>query len=152
VSFAWGLKITGATSASLLLNCEAVFTVILARAFYGEPIGRRVLLALVLMAAGGGCLVLAGHSGSEELGMGAFAIIAATFAWSLDNALTRPLAELDPVQIVRWKAALGAALGVALSIRMHDPLPSLWDAAALLICGGVLGDARCSWHSPCRAI
>ena len=37
-SLAWGLQHTGALSASLLLNLEAVFTVFLARAIHREPI------------------------------------------------------------------------------------------------------------------
>jgi drug/metabolite transporter (DMT)-like permease len=39
---AWGLQRAGATTGALLLNLEAVFTVLLARAFFHEPIGRRV--------------------------------------------------------------------------------------------------------------
>src|SRR5262245_42674124 len=41
----WGLQRTGATVGSLLLNLEAVFTVLLAFLVHREPIGRRVALA-----------------------------------------------------------------------------------------------------------
>src|SRR5581483_6492564 len=44
---AWGLQRTGATTGSLLLNLEAFFTVWLAHLLYREPIGRRVVVALV---------------------------------------------------------------------------------------------------------
>src|SRR5689334_15898414 len=40
---AWGLKHTGGTAGSLLLNLEAVFTAALAWLIYREAIGRRVL-------------------------------------------------------------------------------------------------------------
>jgi drug/metabolite transporter (DMT)-like permease len=48
---AWGLQRAGATVGSLLLNLEAVFTILLARAFYREPIGLRVAAAVTLMTA-----------------------------------------------------------------------------------------------------
>ena len=40
-ALASGLQHAGATSAALMLNTEAVFTVILARLLYREPIGSR---------------------------------------------------------------------------------------------------------------
>src|SRR5262249_39942061 len=55
---AFGLQRTGATTGSLLLNLEAVFTVVLARAFLREPIGRRIATALALMVVGGCLLTL----------------------------------------------------------------------------------------------
>jgi drug/metabolite transporter (DMT)-like permease len=133
--FAWGLQRTGATSASLLLNCEAFFTVLFARAFYGESIGKRVASALVLMAAGGASLVFASDSGDQGLGVGAIAIVVATLAWSFDNTIMRPLADLDPIQVVRWKGALGAALGIAVAIGTRDRVPSVQSMVGLLICG-----------------
>src|SRR5829696_3527032 len=50
---AWGLQRSGPTIGALLLNLEAVFTVLLARAFFREPIGARVAIAVAAMAAGG---------------------------------------------------------------------------------------------------
>ncbi len=62
-SLAWGLQHTGALSASLLLNLEAVFTVFLARAIYREAIGSRVALAVGLMVAGGALLAFLNQHG-----------------------------------------------------------------------------------------
>src|SRR5436190_6210239 len=109
---AWGLQRVGATTGSLLLNLEALFTVFLARMFLGEVLGRRVLLAVSLMLAGGVVLAIAGARAGGWSAAGVLAVAAATLAWSLDNTLTRPLAELDPVRIVAAKAGLGAALTV----------------------------------------
>ncbi|MGH7440848.1 MAG: EamA family transporter, partial [Polyangiaceae bacterium] len=53
---AWGLQHAGALAASLLLNLEALFTVLLARALYREPLGARFGGALALMLAGGALL------------------------------------------------------------------------------------------------
>src|SRR5262245_39659249 len=94
---AWGLRRTGGTTGSLLLNLEAVFTVLLARAFYQEPIGRRVAAAIVLMVAAGALLAADVVGAFAWSGLGAGAVALATVAWAVDNALTRPLAEADPV-------------------------------------------------------
>src|SRR5580700_5610651 len=52
-SFAWGVQHSSGTSASLLLNFEAVFTVLLGWRLYGEGIAGRVVVAVFLMMLGG---------------------------------------------------------------------------------------------------
>jgi drug/metabolite transporter (DMT)-like permease len=133
-ALAWGLQRTGGASASLLLNFEAVFTVLLARLVHKEPIGRRAALALAVMTAGGALLVLGGRA-LPTASLGTAAIAAATLCWALDNTLTRPLADLDPARVVRWKAALGAALSIAIALARREPVPGSADALALLACG-----------------
>lgn len=139
--FAWGLQRISGTSASLLLNFEAIFTALLGWRLYGEPLGRRVLAALALMSAGGAVLVLIrGPSpcgfGSPWTSWGAAAVVVATLAWALDNAMTRPLADLDPIQVVRYKGGLGALIALALSAVLESKWPSASHAIALLACGG----------------
>ena len=136
VCLTWGLQHVNATSASLLLNFEAIFTVVLAWIFFRESIGPRVAIALGLMIAGGALLV-AGHGASSSggLGWGAAAVFLAALAWAFDNTLTRPLADLNPTQVVRWKGALGASFGVLLSLVLGQPFPALGGMLALLACG-----------------
>jgi drug/metabolite transporter (DMT)-like permease len=132
---AWGLQRTGATAGSLLLNIEAVFTVLLARAVFHEPIGRRVALAVACMAAGGAALTLesSARGGLDVLGL--VAIAGATAAWATDNTLTRPLAERDPFQVILVKGALGATLTALVAFARGESLPSTAHALALLGCG-----------------
>jgi drug/metabolite transporter (DMT)-like permease len=140
-ALALGLQRIGATTASLLLNLEAFFTVLLARAFYREAIGRRVAFALALMAVAGATLAFElggavraeGVPGSSALG--ALAILAATLGWALDNTLTRHLSERDPLSLVAWKGALGALLTSSLGLALGEPLPSGLRALVLLGCG-----------------
>ena len=132
---AWGLQRTSASSASLLLNFEAVFTVGLARVFYREPIGARVWVAMIVIASGGALLVLDGAHASAAALWGSIAVAAATLAWALDNALTRPLADVNPAQVVFWKGAIGAGATFVVACILHETPPSLGHAAALVACG-----------------
>jgi drug/metabolite transporter (DMT)-like permease len=136
-SLAWGLQHAGALAASLLLNLEAVFTVALARWIYEEPLGARFLSATSLMVAGGALLgVRAGVGGASSM-MGLAAVLAASFAWALDNTITRPLADFDPRKVVLLKSSAGAVLAAAVAVTTREAWPSAWAAAALLGCGAV---------------
>jgi drug/metabolite transporter (DMT)-like permease len=135
VALAWGLQRTSAISASLLLNFEAVFTVALGYLFFREHIGARVGVAMTLMVLGGVFVVFAGHAQEGAVGWGAIAIVVATLGWALDNTFTRPLADLDPTQVVRYKALLGAVLGFVLSRVLGESRPPTSDAIALVLCG-----------------
>jgi drug/metabolite transporter (DMT)-like permease len=132
---AWGLRRTGGTTGSLLLNLEAVFTVLLARAVHGEPIGRRVTVAMSLMVAAGLLLAIDAGAAGGRIGLGAIAVGLATLAWAVDNTLTRPLSEADPASVVGLKGLLGAAMTAALAFLLREPVPPLGAAGILLACG-----------------
>jgi drug/metabolite transporter (DMT)-like permease len=116
------------------LNFEAVFTVVFAWMLFRESIGRRVALGLAAMVAGGTCLVLGGSRGTG-FGWGAIAIVLATLGWALDSTLSRPLADLNPTEVVRWKGTFGAVFGIALSLAFASPFPSIARSVGLLVCG-----------------
>lgn len=132
---AWGLQRAGATVGSLLLNLEAVFTVLLAWVVVRETVGKRVLLAAFCMVLGASALVFGGDATSSGSALGAGAIALATLAWAADNVLTRGLAEQDPVHVVAAKGALGAAATTIVALVLHEPLPSTSALAVLLACG-----------------
>ena len=132
---AWGLQRTGGTAGSLLLNLEAVFTVVLAWLVYREQIGRRVAVALTLMALGGVALTVTGIGSAHWSLLGALAVAGATLAWALDNTLSRQLAQQDPVLIVTLKGALGASSTALLAFMFGEHLPKLNATLVLLACG-----------------
>lgn len=132
-----GLQNTGATSASLVLNLEAVFTLFLAALVYREPLGAQALGAAAAMLAGGLLLVLQSR-GDGSTGLGLFAVAGATAAWAIDNTLSRPLSEAEPLAVVSEKAGLGAILGAVLAVALGEPAPS-WTAVLPLIVVGALG-------------
>lgn len=131
----WGLQRAGALVGALLLNLEAVFTVLLARAVFHEPIGRRVMLAVAAMVAGGAILVLDVSRGAAWGLAGGVAVAAATLGWAIDNTLTRPLAERDPLSVVATKGALGATLTLAAAVIAGEPAPPARAVLVLLACG-----------------
>jgi drug/metabolite transporter (DMT)-like permease len=132
--FAWGLQRVSATTASLLLNAEAIFTVALAALVWREHVGRRALLAAAIMCLAG-VVAVGGAARSTHAIPGIAAILGAVLAWALDNVLTRPLADLDPAAVVRGKALLGVVLTATLALVRREQLPAPWELAGLLLCG-----------------
>jgi drug/metabolite transporter (DMT)-like permease len=137
MAFAWGLQRTSGVTAALLLNLEAVFTVLLARLLWHEPLGGRVGLAVTAMVCGGALLVLDGRGASLAAGWGALAVALATLAWAGDNVVGRPLADRDPTQVILAKGALGASLSLAIARCLSESWPPWSRAAALAACGAV---------------
>jgi len=129
-----GLGRVGPTATSLVLNFEAVFTAVLGWLLYREPIGSRVALALLLMLSGG-VLVAGGGGGGAVSVLGIAAVVAATACWAADNALSRGLAEADPLEVVLAKGVIGAAVTTALALFAAEPLPTRAALAALLTLG-----------------
>jgi drug/metabolite transporter (DMT)-like permease len=133
-ALAWGLQHTTALTASLLLNAEAVFTVLLASVVYKEPLGRRVGLALMLIAAGGVLLILQ-SGGGLRWSLGALAVVAAALGWAGDNTVGRVLADRDPAQVVFWKGAAGMVLSSTVALILREKLPSVWESGFLVVLG-----------------
>lgn len=137
VALAWGLQHTSGASASLMLTLEAVFTALLAWWLYGESMGRRVMAAMALLLAGGLVLVAdRGLSGTAQL-LGLVAVLAATVAWGVDNALSRGVADRDPGQVVLAKSMLGTGVTSVAAWLVGEPWPGIGAAAALVGIGAV---------------
>ncbi len=136
-ALAWGLARTSGTAASLMLNLEAVFTIALARILYKEHVGRRVAVAAGLLVIGGALLVF--DHGSTEGGapraLGLVAVAAASLGWAADNALAKPLSELDPAAVVAAKATLGAALSTAVACLLGESWPAVMPLLGLVLVG-----------------
>lgn len=133
----WGVRVTPAASASLLLNLEGVFTTLLAWFLFKENFDRRIAVGVVAITLGG---VLLSWSGKPAGGLplGALAIIAACLAWGVDNNLTRRIAAADPVQITAIKGLAAGSVNVLLALGIGASLPS-WSMLALASIVGLLG-------------
>ena len=135
VVLAWGLQHTSGFSASLMLTLEAVFTAVLAWRWYGEAMDKRIAAAMLVLLAGGLVLVAEqGLSGGTQW-LGLLAVLLATAAWGVDNALSRGVADRDPGQVVWVKAALGTVATALLAWWWGDALPDPGSALVLLLIG-----------------
>jgi drug/metabolite transporter (DMT)-like permease len=132
-----GLRTTDAASAALLLALEAPFTLLLARVFYREHLGARVLLASALIGSGA-LLAIGVRVGAPSSVLGGLFICGATLAWALDNVVSRWLADRDPVAIVAGKGLIGGGLAAAAAFATGQvwPVPS---AAVVLLASGAGG-------------
>src|SRR5262249_2615805 len=90
-----GLSATAASTTSLLLNLEGVFSTVLAWFVFHESFDRRILVGMIAIVAGA---VLLSWTGRAELNWGALLVIAACAGWAIDNNLTRKISAAAPVQ------------------------------------------------------
>ncbi len=133
----FGLATTPASSASLLLNLEGVFTALLAWFVFKENFDSRIALGMAAITMGG---LLLSWAGKPELGVpwGAIAIIGACLAWGIDNNLTRKLSASDPFQITIIKGLAAGSVNLITAIIKGAQFPSF---STILLAGlvGVFG-------------
>jgi drug/metabolite transporter (DMT)-like permease len=131
----YGLTRSSAANASLLLNLEAVFTALLAWIVFRENAGRRVVLGIALIVAGG--VTLAWTPGAMVAGAarGAIAIAGAALCWGLDNNLTRKVAASDALFIAATKGLVAGITNCALALALGASLPPLRLIAAAMTVG-----------------
>ncbi len=117
-----GLVHTPASSASLLLNLEGVFTATLAWFVFKESFDRRIASGMAAIVAGG---LLLSWTGKPELNTawGNLAIIGACFAWGIDNNLTRKVSATDPTQIAAVKGFIAGAVNLTIALMMGVRIP-----------------------------
>jgi drug/metabolite transporter (DMT)-like permease len=144
-AFVWGIRTGGALGASLALTLESAFTVAIARLVFHEHLGRRVIVAAVLIGAGGATLLLGAPAGRPGA-LGLAAVAAATLLWAIDNAVTGTVADADPAAVVFAKCAAGAAGSALLALVTREPFPAPAAALALLAIGAVGYGASLLWY------
>jgi drug/metabolite transporter (DMT)-like permease len=127
----WGLVQSPASSASLLLNLEGVFTALLAWFVFKENFDARIAWGMALIATGGACLSWIGRP-ERGLPWGALAIVGACLAWAVDNNLTRKVSAGDPVQIAMLKGLVAGSVNSAIGLLLGAKLP---DGVVLLKVG-----------------
>ena len=128
-----GLSGMAASSASLLLNAEAVFTALLAWFVFKENFDRRIALGMLAIVAGG--LLLAWPGRMDWPGWRPALLVAgACFAWAIDNNLTRKvsLADASWIAMVKGLAAGITNLALAFWLGADWPPGTVVAAAALL--------------------
>jgi drug/metabolite transporter (DMT)-like permease len=133
---AMGLARVDGATASLLLGFEAVFTVMFSRALYRERVTPRLLLAVLIIVAGGIVLVRPTFTAPRSA-VGAACVLGAVLCWAGDSALMRPLSELPWAGVVRAKSLVGVALSLGIALAARETLPNGRAAGWLVACGAV---------------
>jgi drug/metabolite transporter (DMT)-like permease len=129
----YGLNATPASSASLLLNLEGVFSILIAWFVFRENFDRRIVLGVLAITAG--ALLLSVNGGFVwGNAVGPAAIAGACLAWALDNNFTRKVALNDVAQIAMLKGLVAGSVNVAIAAALGRSMPS---AAAALAAGAV---------------
>ena len=118
----YGLGRLPGSTASLLLNLEAPFTIALAVLVFGESLGPREALGAGAVVLGGAALGLPGVLGGFQV-VGALAVAGACVGWALDNNLSQRLALHDPVAVVRVKSLVAGSVNVILALALGERIP-----------------------------
>ncbi len=138
VLFMIGLQGAAASNASLLLNAESVFTTLLAWWIFKENFDRHIAWGMLAIVLG---MLLLSWPGAQTLRFHldqlwpAACIIAACFAWGLDNNLTRKVSLNDATWIAANKGWVAGTVNLALALVMGNVLPALPMVAAAMILG-----------------
>lgn len=134
-----GLSQSTATTASLLLNLEAVLTALIAWFYFHENCDRRIILGMLSITAGGAILSfntntdLAATTLSSISGPALIAL--ACLGWAIDNNFTRKIAAADPQQIAMIKGLVAGLVNFALAMLLGQKLPSPATTVGALLLG-----------------
>lgn len=137
VALMYGLARSAASTASLLLNLEAVFTALLAWFLFRENFDRRIALGMLAIVAGG--LVLAWTPGSRVEGAsGAMLVAVACLCWAVDNNLTRKVSAADAMLVAGLKGLVAGSVNLGLAMLVGEALPPV-GVLGLSMAVGFLG-------------
>ena len=129
-----GLTAMPASNASLLLNAEGAFTVLLAWFAFKENFDRRIALGMVAILAGAVIL-----SWPEEARFDALwptlAVLGACFAWAVDNNLTRKVSLTDATWIAAVKGWTSGTVNLGLALSLGAAVPALPQLGGAIVVG-----------------
>lgn len=133
VALMYGLVTSAASTASLLLNFEAVFTALIAWFLFGENFDRRIALGM-LAIVGGGAVLAWTPDAPAGASLGPLLIVAACLCWALDNNLTRRVSGSDAMLVACAKGLAAATVNIvfAVLLGLKFPAPGALSAAALV--------------------
>jgi drug/metabolite transporter (DMT)-like permease len=109
-----GLQRVSGVVGALLLNLEAVFTILLAAWFFRDRLATTEWIGVPIILSG--AIVINYAPGDIVIdSLGVLAIAAACLGWGLDNNLTQRLSQHDAVSIVQVKALTAGAGNILLA-------------------------------------
>ena len=130
-----GLATTDASSASLLLNLEAVTTLVIAWLVFKEHVDSRLFLGAIAIIAGAVLLSFDGGFGSGGWGVPLIAL--ACLSWGIDNNLTRKIAAVDPLVLAAIKGVAAGVVNLSLAFAFGATWPAFTITAPAMLLGFV---------------
>jgi len=132
VALMLGLTTTSGSSASLLLNLEAVLTAVIAWVVFKENADKRIVLGMVSIVAGGLVLSWPGRSTGSSDWVGPALIGIACLCWAIDNNLTRKVSASDALFIAGSKGIMAGLANTLLALALGATLPGFYTTLATL--------------------
>jgi drug/metabolite transporter (DMT)-like permease len=128
------LKATPASTASLLLNFESIATTLIALLIFGESVGRRIWLAIILITAASIFLTIE-TNGDWGISFGSIGVLFACVLWGLDNNLTRNISSKDPIIIVLVKGLAAGSVSFFIALFTGAYFPEIKFIIEAIIIG-----------------
>lgn len=131
----FGLTTTSGSSASLLLNLEAVLTAAIAWLVFKENADRRIVAGMAAIVAGGVVLSWTSQRASSANWVGPALVALACLCWAIDNNLTRKVSASDALFIAGSKGLVAGGVNTAIAFTLGCQLPSFTITAQTMVVG-----------------
>lgn len=131
----FGLTSTSGSSASLLLNLEAVLTAAIAWLVFKENADRRIVAGMAAIVAGGVVLSWPSQNTSSPDWVGPALVAVACLCWAIDNNLTRKVSASDALFIAGSKGVVAGGVNTAIALALGSHLPALPTLAGTMAVG-----------------
>jgi O-acetylserine/cysteine efflux transporter len=105
--------------ASLVVQTQVFFTLLLAVGLRGERVAATTWLGLALAA--GGVAVIASHTDGTTTALGLGLVLAAAFSWACANLLTQRAGRIDMLAYVVWSSAFAVPPLLVLALLIDGP-------------------------------
>jgi drug/metabolite transporter (DMT)-like permease len=135
VALMFGLVSTSGSTASLLLNLEAVLTALIAWGVFKENADRRIVFGMFAIVAGGVALGWQTDASVQSSVVGPALVSLACLCWAIDNNLTRKVAASDALFIAGVKGVIAGTVNTALAIGLGAVLPNFAILSAPMVVG-----------------
>ncbi|HUK27935.1 MAG TPA: DMT family transporter [Candidatus Acidoferrales bacterium] len=127
-----GLQSLPASSTSLLLNFEAVFTILVAWIVFREQINRRFATGAFAILVGSALVSWNGFAAVSDI-RGALMIVIACLCWGVENNFLRKIAHRNPFQIAGIRGFLAGGANLLFSLMLPGNWTVEWVLVGLLI-------------------
>ncbi|MEO8411452.1 MAG: EamA family transporter [Propionivibrio sp.] len=135
VALLFGLTTTSGSTASLLLNLEAVLTAAIAWIVFKENADRRIILGMVAIIAGGTVLSWPKVNSRASDWIGPLAVTIACLCWAIDNNLTRRISASDAFFIAATKGLVAGTVNTLIALSLGAMIPGFATTLATMAVG-----------------